>query len=199
MYVYLYEHLRFALSSFILGIILFALYEVFFILKMFIFGFELSDFYISAKKLPLVQNYNKRLVERNIKKNKNIISSVIIFVFDLLYMLLVSILVLILNFYMNNGIPRFFSFLSLYSGYRMSNRILHKPIYYSIEFIIYISGYVLYILLYPINIIVLKIQKMIYKLYSLIYNKVKNKSKAANSKKRLGVLCKKLCEYNIEI
>ena len=170
MHVYLKDHFIFLTASFVVGLVLSFIYDMFRLIRI-----VRTRRYIS-KHPPSQVLSSLRLIsfyEDQRKKTFNKKSELLfIFVEDILYSVIVCIFTLILVYGFNYGKIRLFSVVGMIFGFYAWRFTFGRLVIYICEYLIYLITVLLFYVLFPFSFLIRKIKKVIYKFTNLLYNKL---------------------------
>ena len=173
MYVYLKDQFLFLTASFVVGIFLGSVYDIFRIFRI-MRGHKYSDCFSPLKKLDrlsVLYKYNnfRKSFQKNIFIKR--IDLFFVFIEDILYSIILIVTLLILIYGGNYGIARSFSFCAIIVGFVLYRFTIGRVFILVFEYLLYFFGAILFLVFYPIAFFIKKTSKMIYKSILLIYNR----------------------------
>ena len=197
MYIYLEDQLVFILLSFVCGMFLSFVYDIFRILRSLrgnvYFKGSLSNNFFS--ELNFFDGYNAIRKKLLLLNEKSKASFLLFFFEDIIFSFITVICILALIYGANYGIPRAFSVVAVILGFLAFRFTFGNVALRLIEYFLYFFGLVLYFLLFPVYFLLRKILKMIYKCYRLLYNRMRRRIIVRLSRKELKSIEKFMVGY----
>ena len=174
MHVYLKDHFTFLYASFICGLLLSLIYDVFRIIRM--FGGGQKSIHIDKHSRFFSCSFFKFYERNNTDKKRSFLFDAFVFIEDILFSMAACVLLLIIIYAFNYGRIRLFSIVAISCGFFVWRAISSRTVFVILEYLIYMIKVLLFYLFFPLHFLIIKIKKMIYKLVLIIYNSLRNKT-----------------------